>query len=765
MPLEYSLNPVQYEAVLHGDGPLLVSAGAGSGKTRVLTCRIAHLISDRGVLPWEILAVTFTNKAAKEMLERVVQLVGPDAGSMWVRTFHSSCARILRSNAELLGFPQDFSIYDQADSLRLTGSVMSNLNISTPKPRGFLGRISAAKNAMIGPIEYEATAEDYLGERTARVYSEYQKRLAVAGAMDFDDLLLMTLRLFNEHPDVLENYQDRFRHILVDEYQDTNRPQNELVLKLGAKHRNVFVVGDSDQSIYGFRGAVLSNILEFDAAFEDASVILLEQNYRSTQNVLSVANSVISHNSARLPKELWSEKTAGEPVRWFCAYDEVDEANWMAEEIRRLIVEDNYRLGDIAVMYRVNAQSRAPESALVAAGLSYEVIGAAAFYERKEIRDALAYLRVLLNPADEVSLRRVINVPRRGVGDKSLQRLSDWAAEHGLPLAHALASALEAGVSAGARRGIDAFLTLMEDARDRLGETPADVIEFLLTKSGYLGELSDEAEDDITAAGRLENIEELLGTAAEFDTVGDFLEQAALVSSADLVTSPTEQEVRDPKVQIMTVHASKGLEFPVVFLLGMEDGLFPISRAVDVPSELEEERRLAYVAVTRAKERLYFSSAERRRLWSDSMFNPPSRFLEEVPADLLLREASPSLSSYGSYSSYRNSGFDDGYGRSARFGAGRSRGAAGRRERWREREVELAAASSSATSGRPVSESPAGLGAADLKVGCDVRHPRWGEGVVTDIAETNGEAEATVAFPGVGEKRLLLAWARLTRVD
>ncbi len=757
--MEYNLNPVQYEAVLHGDGPLLVSAGAGSGKTRVLTCRIAHLISDCGVRPWEILAVTFTNKAAKEMLERVIRLVGPVAESMWVRTFHSSCARILRFNAELLDFHKDFSIYDQADSLRLTRSVMSDLNIANPKPRGFHGRISTAKNAMIGPYEYEVTAEDYLERQTAKVYSEYQKRLAAAAAMDFDDLLLMTLRLFNEHPDVLENYQDRFCHILVDEYQDTNKPQNELVLKLGAKHRNVFVVGDSDQSIYGFRGAVLSNIQEFDAAFEDASVILLEQNYRSTQNVLSVANSVISFNSDRLPKELWSEKDAGEPVRWFQAYDETEEANWMAEEIRRLITEENYRLGDIAVMYRVNVQSRAAESALVAAGLSYEVIGAASFYERKEIRDALSYLRVLLNPTDEVSLRRVINVPRRGVGEKSLQRLSDWAAEHGLTFSHALPSAAEAGVSAGARRGIEDFLTLMEDARDRLEEGPADVIEFLLTKSGYLGELSDEAEDDIIAAGRLENIEELLGTAAEFDATGDFLEQAALVSSADLVTSPAEQAVSDPKVQIMTVHASKGLEFPVVFLLGMEDGLFPISRAVDVPSELSEERRLAYVAVTRAQERLYFSSAQRRRLWSDTQFNPPSRFLEELPSDLLLEEASPSLSSYGGYGGYGGSNYSH-YGRS---GTGRAPTAAERRERWKSREVERSVSSSRDL--QSDSRPPAGLSAEDLKVGSDVRHPRWGEGVVIDIDELNGEAEATVTFPDVGEKRLLLAWARLTKVD
>ena len=428
------LNPVQHEAVIHGEGPLLVSAGAGSGKTRVLTHRIAHLISDCGVRPWEILAVTFTNKAAEEMLERVERLVGPDAQKVWVRTFHSTCARLLRFNAELLGFPKDFSIYDKDDSERLTRLVLTEMGLDskTHKPRSYHDRISTAKNDMVGPKEYAALATTDQEIRIAKVYSEYQERLAAAAAMDFDDLLLMALRLFGEHPEVLEKYQDKFRYILVDEYQDTNKPQNELVLRLGELHRNVFVVGDSDQSIYSFRGAAISNILEFDEAFEDASVILLEQNYRSTQNILEAANVVISQNSDRLPKLLWSEKPQGETIGWFASSDEREEADWLASEITRLVREEQYRLGDIAVMYRANAQSRVPESALVVAGLDYKIIGAAAFYERLEIRDALAYLRAVVNPSDEMSLRRVLNVPRRGVGAASFRRLGDWAREQGL---------------------------------------------------------------------------------------------------------------------------------------------------------------------------------------------------------------------------------------------------------------------------------------------------------------------------------------------
>lgn len=768
------LNPVQRGAVNHEEGPLLVSAGAGSGKTRVLTHRIAHLISDCGVLPWEILAVTFTNKAAKEMLERVERLVGPDAQMVWVRTFHSTCVRLLRFHAELLDFPNDFSIYDQNDSERLTRLVMSELgmDLKSHRPRSYHGRISAAKNDMIGPAEYEATAEAYLERQTAEVYREYQPRLAAAAAMDFDDLLLITLRLFEEHPEILEKYQDKFRYILVDEYQDTNKPQNELILKLGAKHRNVFVVGDSDQSIYRFRGAVLSNILEFGKTFEESSVILLEQNYRSTQNILDAANAVISHNSNRLPKQLRTTKPPGDPIRWFLLSDEREEAEWLASEITRLIseeqyrlsdIEEQYRLSDIAVMYRANAQSRAPETALRGAALKYKVIGAVGFYERMEIRDALAYLRVVANPADEMSLRRVLNVPRRGVGDASLRRLGKWARKQGLSFWEALKNAALAGVSVLARRGINEFLRLMEEARDRLEEGPREVLEFLLTESGYLGELTDVAEGDLISAGRLENLEELLGVASEFSDVGDFLEEVALVSPADLVETPEELAEDLPKVQLMTVHAAKGLEFPVVFLIGMEEGVFPISRALDEALDdseaLAEERRLAYVGITRAKERLYFSSVQRRHLWGTPMYNPPSRFIEDIPDELLEITYSESSSFGGRY-------FGSSPGEGSSFDAAAS---ANRRRRRRDHYAEQIMSDSrsrtASARGFPRAVAPGALDAEDLSVGCDVSHQRWGEGVVTGIFWVNGEAEVTIMFSGVGEKRLVLSWAQLKRID
>ncbi len=732
---------------MHDYGPLLVSAGAGSGKTRVLTHRIAHLISERGVHPGKIFAVTFTNKAAQEMLNRVVGLVGPSAARMWIRTFHSACARILRFDAEKIDFPSDFSIYDETDSIRLISLVVADLGMDKKvrKPRAWYDRISSAKNAMVGPVEYAALAENYLERHTAKVYAEYQDRLRNAGAMDFDDLLLNTLRLFVERPDVLESYQDRFIHVLVDEYQDTNKPQNELVLRLGAKHGNVFVVGDSDQSIYSFRGAALSNIMEFDAAFGDASVILLEQNYRSTRNILSVANAVISGNVDRLPKKLWSDKPQGRRIVWYRAADGDDEAAWLIDEVRRLTRSGGYRLGDVAVMYRTNAQSRVPESAFLAGGLAYQVVGAAAFYERKEIRDALAFLKCVVNPADEMSLRRVINVPRRGVGERSIQRLSLWSQEHNLSFAEALENAKQADVSPAARRGISSFLDLLGEARERLDEGPAEVLEFLLTKSGYLGELTDDFEQDVLAAGRLENLKELFGAASEFSSVRDFLEQAALVSTSDLVTTPEEQDESEPKVQVLTVHASKGLEFPVVFLLGMEDGLFPFSRALDDPSGLEEERRLAYVGITRAKDRLYLSSAAERRIWNQTLFHPPSRFLEEIPDALLEEVLSPNLASYGGYGGGRG---------------GRAESLAERRRRRRERFVADAAASAPT---RGKGAPPGGLRATDLKIGSGVLHPQWGEGVVIDVHH-EGE-EATVAFSGVGEKRLLLAWARLSKID
>ncbi len=733
------LNPAQYDAVLHESGPLLVSAGAGSGKTRVLAHRIAHLISDRDISPFAILAITFTNKAAEEMRARVVDLVGPVAGRMWVRTFHSACARILRQHAERLDYPADFSIYDQSDSVRLTRYVMVDLGLDTRRstPQATHGRISSAKNDMIGPESYldAALISEPMLSQTAQVYAEYQERLQRAGAMDFDDLLTLVVRLFRQHPDVLADYQERFQHILVDEYQDTNKAQNEIVLMLGARHRNVFVVGDSDQSIYRFRGASMRNILDFERAFADTTVILLEQNYRSTQKVLDAANAVIANNLDRHPKRLWTDSERGEQIVWYRACDEDDEARWIVREIRRLAA-DGYALSDFAVMYRINAQSRALETALHAEDLAYQVIGGTAFYERREIRDALAYLRAVVNPADEVSLKRVLNVPRRGVGDRSVERLDAWAASVGLPFSEALRRPSEAGVTGVAFAGVQQFCSLLDEAASRLDEGPKGVLDFLLTRSGYLEELYEDASaGSLEAEGRLENLDELLGLAGDIEEVGDFLEQTALVSATDDLDGEQSQVV------LLTAHAAKGLEFPVVFLTGLEEGMFPRAQALDNPEEMAEERRLAYVGITRARERLYLSDAERRTMWGTAQYNRPSRFLEEIPAELLTEV----------------SGYRERPSRPGRFGADDF---AARRRANREAKVQRALRTEDAK--RATSQDRLEL--VELPVGTDVRHPAWGLGVVVDAAGKGEDAEVTVRFADVGEKRLLVAWAPLEKV-
>ena len=731
-----TLNPAQYDAVLHEGGPLLVSAGAGSGKTRVLTHRIAHLISDRDVSPFAILAITFTNKAAEEMRARVVELVGAVAERMWVRTFHSACARILRSEAERLGYPTGFSIYDQADSVRLTRYVMADLGLDTRRstPQAVHGRISAAKGDLLGPESYldAATGPGPLRRQTAQVYAEYQRRLRGAGAMDFDDLLTLVVRLFREQPEVLAAYQKRFEHVLVDEYQDTNRAQNEIVLMLGARHRNVFVVGDADQSIYRFRGATMRNLLDFERAFAETTVILLEQNYRSTQNVLDAANAVIANNADRHPKRLWTEAERGDRIVWYRATDEEDEARWVTGEIRRLAA-DGLALSDFAVMYRINAQSRALETALNAEDLPYAVIGGTAFYDRREVRDAMAYLRAVVNPADEVSLKRVLNVPRRGIGDRSVERLDNWAASTGLPFSEALRQPAESGVSGAALAGIQRFTTLLDEAAEWLAEGPKAVLDFLLTRSGYLEELYEDAsEGSMEAEGRLENLAELLALAEDYEQVGEFLEQTALVSPTD------DLDPDESQVVLLTAHAAKGLEFPVVFLTGLEEGMFPRTQALDDPEQMAEERRLAYVSITRARERLYLSDAERRTMWGAAQFNLKSRFLGEIPADLLM-EVSGRRKRAPRPERLDRSGVDLGIRRTAR----------------RETEVDEALRGTA---------SPAVAVTAELPVGSDVRHPAWGVGVVVDAGGTGPDAEVTVRFPEAGEKRLLVAWAPLERV-
>jgi DNA helicase-2/ATP-dependent DNA helicase PcrA len=1091
-PLFDGLNPAQFDAVVHTGGPLLVVAGAGSGKTRVLTHRIAHLM-DEGLSPFEVLAITFTNKAAGEMKHRVGGLVGPVAEKMWVSTFHSACVRILRRDVERLGFPSRFSIYDQADAVRLVGYVIRDLNLDPKRfpPRSVHAAISAAKNDNISAVSYAEGAEQIFERKIADVYFEYQKRLLTAGAMDFDDLLQRTVELFRAHPDVLDSWRRRFGHVLVDEYQDTNPVQNDLVLMLSEEHRQVTVVGDSDQclppgtmvetptgpraietlaegdevlgtggdaalvsrpisyvhrsrhtgrryrvtagehtiegtphhivparllldpgdhvvylmyrrdrgyrvgqteamrstkgrrdiglrvrcnqehadkawilkvvssaaeatwweswfaatyglptacfhgvgrslamsdedlvrlyaeidtftpakrlfedldlhdefphhrsqgganrqtlnltmfsdrrsgevghhrvqwssnraevaeqlrkaghsvrvgksdservetsrehyrevldhavhmawdgdleisrramidgglhifqplshlrpgmvvkvatpeglvdatvdqvdvvdadsevfdlevedihtyvangilvhnSIYRFRGADIRNILEFEEAFPDASVVVLEQNYRSTQSILDAANAVIAKNIGRKPKDLWTDQGPGDKIIRYHADDESDESQYVANEIARLHDHEQVRYDEIAVFYRANAQSRVLEEFLLRVGIPYKVVGGTRFYDRREIKDAIAYLRAIVNPTDEVSVKRVINVPKRGVGDSSIGKLDAWANATGESFDQAVVRFDEAGVSGRAATGLEKFLVLTTEIR-KLDAGPATIIEEALDRSGYLEEL--QAERSVEAEGRLENLSELVGMAREFETVDEFLEQISLVSDTDDV------DEEESTVTLMTLHSAKGLEYPYVFIIGMEDGVFPHVRSLGEPTELEEERRLAYVGITRAMQKLYLTNAWSRMLHGTTQYNPPSRFLDEIPSALVEEVGGSRLRSRRDRGSFGSSG--------TTYGGDRQRIGAGREHDHRERVVEQAINAASA----PV---PSGAETMGLRIGDDVRHAQWGEGVIIDIEGAGDKAEASVHFPSVGEKRLLLSWAPLEKI-
>lgn len=741
-PLLDGLNPAQFDAVVHNGGPLLVVAGAGSGKTRVLTHRIAHLM-DEGLSPFEILAITFTNKAAGEMKYRVGELVGPVAQKMWVSTFHSACVRILRRDVERLGFPSRFSIYDQADAVRLVGYVIRDLNLDPKRfpPRTVHGAISAAKNDNIGAAAYAEDVQQIYERKIADVYFEYQKRLLTAGAMDFDDLLQRTVELFRTHPDVLDSWRRRFGHVLVDEYQDTNPVQNELVLMLAEEHRQVTVVGDSDQSIYRFRGADIRNILDFEEAFPDATVVVLEQNYRSTQSILDAANSVIAKNVGRKPKDLWTDQGPGDKIIRYHADDESDEAQYVANEIARLHDHEQVRYDEMAVFYRANAQSRVLEEFLLRVGIPYKVVGGTRFYDRREIKDAIAYLRAIVNPTDEVSVKRIVNVPKRGVGDSSIGKLDAWATATGESFDQAIMRFDEAGVGGRAATGLENFIVLITEIR-KLDAGPATIIEEALDRSGYLEEL--QADRSIEAEGRLENLSELVGMAREYETVDEFLEQISLVSD----TADVDDE--ESTVTLMTLHSAKGLEYPYVFIIGMEDGVFPHIRSLGEPHELEEERRLAYVGITRAMQKLHLTSAWSRMLHGTTQYNPPSRFLDEIPAELIEEVGGTRmLRAKRDRSSYGASGTS--------YGGDRQRIGGGSEREHRERVVEQAISAGS-------SPAPSGAETMGLRIGDDVRHNQWGEGVIIDIEGSGDKAEASVHFPSVGEKRLLLSWAPLEKI-
>ena len=732
------LNPAQHDAVIHRGGPMLVVAGAGSGKTRVLTHRIAHLIQEDNVSPFGILAITFTNKAAQEMKDRVARLVGPVAEKMWVSTFHSACVRMLRRDAKQLGYPNAFSIYDQADAVRLTAYVVRDLGLDIKKfvPRTIHGHISNLKNELISPDNALDRAANIFDRKIAETYVEYQRRLRIAGAMDFDDLLTVTVELFNKYPDVLDHYQQRFQHVLVDEYQDTNPAQNDIVLKLADEHRNVFVVGDSDQSVYAFRGADIRNILEFEKAFPDTSVVILNQNYRSTQVILDAANSVISNNFGRKPKDLWTDKTTGEKIVLYRADDEVDEAAWIIGEVQRLHQHGALRWSDVAIFYRANAQSRIVEERLASASIPYRVVGGTRFYDRREVKDALAYLRAVVNASDEVSIKRVLNVPKRGVGDSSVARLDQYALAHGVSFSEALTNWPEAGISGPAKKGLANFTELIGQLSQRASDGPAELLQTALERSGYLEELRDERS--IEAEGRLENLAELIGSAEPFDTCDEFLEQVSLVSPTDDLDDQSE-------VTLMTLHTAKGLEFPLVFIVGMEDGIFPSFMSLGDPDQLEEERRLAYVGITRAEEQLYLTLAESRWIYGQQQYNTPSRFLREIPDELIDDRSPKGVHKAGRTSISATAPSEDSEDRRAE-----------RRERARERVIEKAIAAGN--------QQPS-ASAIELKVGDDVNHAKFGEGVVLNIAGSGDNTEVTIHFVEVGEKTLLLGWAHLQKPE
>ncbi|WP_329488056.1 DNA helicase PcrA [Kitasatospora sp. NBC_01246] len=792
------MNDPQREAVLHAGSPLLIVAGAGSGKTRVLTHRIAHLLGARGVQPGEILAITFTNKAAGEMRERVEQLVGPRARAMWVSTFHSACVRILRRESKLLGFTSSFSIYDSADSQRLMSLVCRDLDLDPKQfpPKSFTAKVSNLKNELIDEETYADQAANPMEKKLAEAYFLYQRRLREANALDFDDIIMTTVNLLQAFPDVAEHYRRRFRHILVDEYQDTNHAQYMLVRELSggsaatAPKRTVdgdyvdpaagrlaevppaelCVVGDADQSIYAFRGATIRNILQFEEDYPNATTILLEQNYRSTQTILSAANAVIERNTSRREKKLWTAGDHGEKVVGYVADDEHGEAQFIADEIDRLTDRGEAKPGDVAIFYRTNAQSRVFEEVFIRVGLPYKVVGGVRFYERKEVRDVLAYLRVLSNPEDTVPLRRILNVPKRGIGERAEAMIDALAGRERISFAQALQRVDEAyGMAARSANAVKKFNALMAGLRQVVesGAGPAAVLEAVLEETGYLAEL--QSSTDPQDETRVENLQELASVALEYEqdpgerpdageddappvgSLADFLERVALVADSDQI--PDEDEEGRGVITMMTLHTAKGLEFPVVFLTGMEDGIFPHMRALNQVKELEEERRLAYVGLTRARERLYLTRSVLRSAWGQPSYNPASRFLEEIPDTLVewKRTGAASVPASRGYSSGSSWG-----GKSAGSG-GSSRGAS-----------RGAAATASPKAGWGQSARRSGTAVerevVALAVGDRVTHDTFGLGTVVATAGVGDKAQATVDFGTEGRKQLLLRYAPVEKL-
>ncbi|EGP5078578.1 DNA helicase PcrA [Enterococcus faecium] len=733
------MNPRQKEAVLHTDGPLLLMAGAGSGKTRVLTHRIAYLIEEKEVNPWNILAITFTNKAAKEMKERVNAILASGGEDVWVSTFHSMCVRILRRDVDFIGYNRNFTIIDSSEQLTLMKRILKELNIDPKKydPRSILGTISQAKNSLQTPQDFAKMQGSYYEEIAAKCYAAYQKELQYNQCMDFDDLIMNTIRLFEEHPDSLTYYQNKFHYIHVDEYQDTNHAQYTLVNLLAGRFRNLCVVGDADQSIYGWRGADMQNILDFEKDYPDAAVILLEQNYRSTKNILSAANQVIENNSNRKPKNLWTENKEGNKITYYRADNERDETRFIVDRMQEEIRSNHRNYGDFAILYRTNAQSRVMEETLLKANIPYKMVGGHKFYDRKEIKDILAYLNVLANPQDSISFERIVNSPKRGIGPGSIEKLRSFASLHEWPLLEAAQNVDLANIGGKAGQQLGAFGEMIQEVTQMIQYlTVTELTKEVLDRSGYLEDL--KIQNTLEAQARIENLEEFLTVTQEFDKQFEqqneedadapeekltvFLNDLALVSDIDNLEEDASQ------VTLMTLHAAKGLEFPVVFLIGLEEGVFPLSRALMEESELEEERRLAYVGITRAEEALYLTNAFSRTLYGRTQYNRPSRFVEEIDQELLeiegMRPTPKKTPVFAKKTAYS----------------------------YKQPETAVVP-SKSATGGENNNWKP----------GDKVKHKKWGLGTVVRVSGTSKDLELDVAFPSQGVKRLLADFAPIEK--
>ncbi len=722
-----NLNEQQQAAVKTTEGPLLIMAGAGSGKTRVLTHRIAYLMAEKRVAPWNILAITFTNKAAREMKERVQGLLGGAAEEIWISTFHSMCVRILRRDIDRIGIDRNFSILDTTDQLSVLKNILKEKNIDPKKfdPRAILGTISNAKNELLTPEKFAKKVSSYYEKIVSDVYEEYQKRLLRNHALDFDDLIMTTIQLFERVPEVLEHYQYKFQYIHIDEYQDTNRAQYVLVKMLASRFKNICVVGDADQSIYRWRGADIQNILSFEKDYPNAKVILLEQNYRSTKRILQAANEVIEHNVNRKPKKLWTENPEGQKIVYYEAMNESDEAQFVVGKIKEYVDSGKRRYSDFAILYRTNAQSRVMEEVLLKSNIPYQIVGGLKFYDRKEIKDVLAYLRVIANPNDDISLLRIINVPKRGIGVSSIDKIVSYASENGLSVFEALGELEHIGLSARTAASLIEFRRQLEQwAQLQEYVSVTELVEEVLDKSGYREML--KAEKTLEAQSRLENIDEFLSVTKHFENVSEdksliaFLTDLALISDIDQLNE-TNGENQDAVV-LMTLHSAKGLEFPVVFLIGMEEGIFPHSRSLDDGDEMEEERRLAYVGITRAEEELFLTSAQMRTLFGYTNINPVSRFIREIPEELV--------------------------------------------ERVNKRTPWTSAAAGKQTTVRKIAiASSTGGEAIPWKVGDKVEHKKWGIGTVVSVRGEGEDKELDIAFPSpIGIKRLLAKFAPITKV-